>query len=117
MNNELIIKNIEKMNEGCTSKVSDGYHTFDELYDHRMILFSVICNSNKKIAWKSKIHADGTMFNNYFIVGINTKEGQFTYHYQLNHWNKFNVKELEKAPEYDGHLPKDIVRLLSLVDD
>jgi hypothetical protein len=32
---------------------SDGYHTFNELYYHRMILFSVICNQNKSKAWKS----------------------------------------------------------------
>ena len=30
--------------------------------------------------------------------------------------NKFNIKELEKAPEYDGHKPKDVTRLLSLED-
>ena len=30
-------------------KMSDGYHTFEELYHHRMMLFSVICNSNR---WK-----------------------------------------------------------------
>lgn len=24
--------------------LSDGYHTYNELYDHRMILFSIICN-------------------------------------------------------------------------
>lgn len=93
---------------------SDGYHTFDELYHHRMILFSVICNSHKANAWKSKLHHDGTMYDNYFIVGITTKEGDYTYHYHLDYWDYFQVEELDKAPEWDGHKPEDITRLLSL---
>lgn len=32
---------------GGIGEVSDGYHTFNELYHHRAILFSVICNANK----------------------------------------------------------------------
>lgn len=95
-------------------KVSDGYHTFDELYYHRMVLFSIICNQNKDKAWKSKLHSDGTMYDNYFIVGITTDEGDFTYHYEEKYWNWFNVKELARAPEWDGHTSKDIRRLLSL---
>lgn len=96
-------------------QISDGYHTFEELYYHRAILFSVICKQNKGIAWKSKLHDDGTMFDDYFIVGVTTKEGDYTYHYHLDYWSLFNVKELEKAPKWDGHKPKDITRLLTLV--
>ena len=97
------------------SQVSDGYHTFEELYNHRMILFSIICNSYPYRAWKSKLHHDGTMYDNYFIVGINTPEGDFTYHYHLDHWDKFQVKELPNAPEWDGHTSDDILRLYSLL--
>ncbi len=32
-------------------EISDGYHTFDELYYHRMVLFSIICNTYKDKAW------------------------------------------------------------------
>lgn len=94
---------------------SDGYHTFDELYYHRMVLFSIICNQNKNLAWKSMKHHDGTMYENYFIVGISTPEGDYTYHYDIRDWNYFNVKELERAPKWDGHKPSDITRLLTLV--
>lgn len=98
-------------------KVSDGYHTFSELYHHRMVLFSIICNQNKSKAWKSKLHHDGTMFDNYFIVGINTKEGQYSYHYHMECWDYFkNIDEILTAPEWDGHKPSDITRLLSLQD-
>lgn len=109
--------NVQLRDAGISRKgISDGYHTFDELYYHRMVLFSIICNQNKERAWKARQHHDGTMFDGNFIVGIDTKEGQYTYHYHLKFWHNFNVKELEKAPEYDGHKPSDITRLLSLLN-
>lgn len=103
-------------NVNSKQEISDGYHTFEELYYHRMVLFSVICNQNKSRAWKSWFHDDGTMFDNYFIVGISTSEGQYTYHYHKSEWDCFNVKEIDYAPEWDGHEPKDITRLMSLLD-
>jgi hypothetical protein len=100
-------------------KTSDGYHTFDELYYHRMILFSVICNQNKRMSWKSKKHFDDKkdpMYDGYFIVGIETPLGQYSYHYKKEYWHLFDVKEIPNAPEWDGHKPEDVVRLLSLVN-
>ena len=102
---------------GGIGEISDGYHTFNELYYHRMILFSVICNMNRSKAWKSWKHHDGSMYNDYFIVGIDTPEGQYSYHYHKEHWDRFNVEELENAPEWDGHEPKDINRLISLIQE
>jgi hypothetical protein len=106
-------------NTGCTvtsnGDISDGYHTFTELYHHRAVLFSVICTAFQKVAWKSWQHADGTMFDDFFIVGVTTPDGNYTYHYKKQYWPLFNVKELEFAPEWDGHQPKDVDRLLSLV--
>ncbi|MEJ8785072.1 WDGH domain-containing protein [Peptoniphilus sp. HCN-40583] len=107
---------LERMRDaGITRKdISDGYHTFGELCYHRMILFSVILNKNAEIAWKARKHHDGTMFDGDFICGIETPQGQYTYHYGIEYWGLFRVKELEFAPEYDGHKPGDVVRLLSL---
>ena len=96
-------------------EVSDGSHTFNELYDHRMILFAIICDQNERNAWKSRRHNDGTMLNNYFIVGIKTPNGQFTYHYHKGYWEYFNVKTLDYAPKWDGHTAKDVRRLFSLL--
>lgn len=109
------IKDLENDNKLDTNDISDGSHTFEELYYHRMILFSIICEMFKESAWKSKLHEDGTMFDNYFIVGISTPEGDYSYHYSMEYWNTFNVIELVTAPEYDGHQPDDIDRLLSLL--
>lgn len=97
--------------------VSDGHHTFDELYSHRAVLFSVICNQNLDVAWKSKFHYDGTMYDDMFIVGIKTPTGNMSYHYNNNRWGLFSkVKEIDYAPEYDGYTPKEsLERLLSIL--
>ena len=94
-------------------EVSDGYHTFNELYHHRAVLLSVICNHDSKLCWKSKKHHDGTMFDRMFIVGINTPYGPVTYHYDIEpYWNYFIVEELDKAPEWDGHTSSDAINRL-----
>lgn len=112
---ELINEHFELVDKLRAGEISDGYHTFNELYYHRAVLFSVICNQNKDIAWKSKLHSDGTMYDEMFIVGITTPQGQYSYHYNLILWSLFDVNELDKAPEYDGHQPKDIERLKSIL--
>lgn len=93
-----------------TGETSDGYHTFNELYHHRAVLFSVICNDSPTQAWKSKLHHDGTMYDGMFIVGIETPDGQATYHYDIEpYWEMFNVQELPQAPEWDGHTPAQAI--------
>lgn len=115
---QLINEHFELKEQIKNGTLSDGYHTFNELYDHRAILFSIICNQNKAIAWKSKKHDDGTMFDGMFIVGIKTPLGQYTYHYDIKpYWEMFDVEELENAPKWDGHQPKDIDRLFSINDN
>lgn len=97
---------------------SDGYHTFNELYHHRAVLFSVIVENFADRAWKSKLHADGTMYEGMFIVGIETPDGQATYHYDVvPYWNLFRCKEVDRAPEWDGHTPDQAIeRIGKLVD-
>ena len=96
-------------------EVDDGSHTFNELYYHRMMLFLMVCRMFKDKAWKSWKHHDMTMYEDYFIVGIFTPEGQFTYHYHKEYWDLFDVKERMFAPLYDGHTSDDITRLFSLL--
>ena len=99
-----------------TGEVSDGYHTFNELYHHRAILFSVICNDHKELAWKSKQHNDPNepMYNGMFVVGIETPQGQATYHYDINpYWGMFDVKELERAPKWDGHTSEQAIKRIA----
>jgi hypothetical protein len=104
--------------------VSDGYHTMHELYKHRMALNIALFHLWNRISrnggpspivLKSKLHSDGTMFPDYFIVMAITKFGQISYHYRMKHWNKFEIPEVERAPAYDGHTSMDVYeRLLEL---
>ena len=104
-----------------TGETSDGYHTFNELYHHRAVLFSVIVKAFPDHAWKSRKHHDGSMYDGMFIVGIETPDGQATYHYDVDpYWDMFKCKELEYAPEWDGHTPAqaiDRIGKLELVQD
>lgn len=86
------------------SKISDGYHTFNELYEHRHTLFALACKNYN--GWKSKLHSDGTMFEGWFIAGIDTPNGQAAYHLPMAWWDRYDCKELERAPEWDGHTPE-----------
>lgn len=96
--------------------ISDTHHTFRDLYRHRMILTKIIAESYPQYAWKSKQHHDGSMFDGDFIVGFTTPKGQYSYHYKLENWDFFDVPVLDRAPEYDGHQPNDIDRLISLLN-
>lgn len=99
----------------------DGVHTMSELYFHRMFLFSTICklaSSEGVFCFRSKLHDDGTMFENFFIVGIRTSKGDYSYHYHIKYWDYFDCcDELERAPKWDGVAADDLVRLYDLVKD
>jgi len=96
--------------------VSDGFHTFRELYYQRMMLFAAIVKQNKDKAWKSLRHEDGELCfgGGWFIVGIDTPEGSYTYHYETNFYSLFACEELKCGKHWDGHTEKDVARLLSL---
>ena len=99
--------------------LSDGYHTFNDLYYQRAILFAIIVNQNKDKAWKSFKHEDGKhCFDSngeWFIVGIDTPKGSYTYHFERKYWDLFWCETLECAKHWDGHTDKDVTRLLSLL--
>lgn len=112
-----IIKTQKENDDNFSAKgVSDGYHTFDELYHGRMVMSALICNTYADVSWKSKQHDDGTMFDDSFIVGTETPEGSYTNHYPLKYWDMFKVIELEYARPWDGHTAADIGRLMSLLN-
>lgn len=100
---------------GQFSNVSDGYHTFGELYEHRAALMAALMASHPHLSWRALKHHDGTMFDNEtFIVGMQLPGiGQVSYHYNVSKWDWFaGVRTLEFAPEYDGHTPDETVHRL-----
>lgn len=109
--------------EDTRGQLSDGYHTFDELYEHRIILFIALChvitNSANTpvpdyVPWKSRKHSDGSEWDGWFVAGIGKEKGSMlTYHLPNRLWNKIWVEELTTAPEFDGHTPTDVLKRLS----
>ena len=103
---------------GCeTNKISDGYHTFEQLYEHRITLYIALCNMLRDCdnhVWKSKKHSDGTEWAGWFVLGIGDVSGeQITYHLPLSKWDQCYFTELDQAPEFDGHSSEDVLNRIS----
>jgi hypothetical protein len=96
--------------------ISDGYHTFKDLYDYRMAYNALWVNeihrngnSEKYKLHKSLKHHDGEpcFGGGWFIVSLKLPTGQISNHYKIKHWDLFKIPEYEKSIlEYDGHTPE-----------
>jgi hypothetical protein len=97
-----------------TGSISDGYHTFDELYEHRFFLYLAFLRACPLVAWKSRYHADGTMYDGWFIVGAELPDGQISYHLPLRLWELTHfLEEVPCAPAWDGHTADDVLKRLA----
>lgn len=105
MGNTLIIP-------GEVGQASDGYHTFDELYEHRIVLFMALMHSHPGLSWKSWQHSDGSMFDGWCIAGMELPTGPITYHLPSRVWTELRIMERSQAPVWDGHTPADVLTRL-----
>lgn len=114
--NEIPAADVRPVPKGGIGEMSDGYHTFNGLYYQRMVLFAALVKAHKDKAWKSRKHEDGELCfgGGWFIVGIDTPEGGYTYHYEEKDWGLFDCVELPVGRHWDCHTEKDVTRLLSL---
>lgn len=123
--------NIVKLAGEDDMQVSDGYHTMDELYEHRVTLWIALCRmqatraniaedemltGESKVVWRSKNHSDGepAFGGTWFVLGIGDEKGkQITYHLPLSRWDETEFAvTLTKAPEFDGHTSADVLERL-----
>ena len=109
-------------------EVSDGYHTFTELYEHRCTLWITLCRALKllnvnrssrpePVVWRSRAHSDGSQMVGWFVLGFGQLQGeQITYHLPEVRWEETSwAQTWDKAPEYDRHTSDDVLeRLKSL---
>jgi hypothetical protein len=102
--------------EETTGDISDGYHTFKELYEFRKLYNALLFNEWYKQGLydvhKSRLHYDGEpcFDGKYFIVVATLPTGQISNHYPLQDWKLFQVRETPKAEaKYDGHTANDVV--------
>lgn len=95
--------------------VSDGHHTFGELYDHRNLLFIWLCRTlheTKNLTyqiWRKPVE-DG-----WFLMGIGFDAGkQITYHLPEHLWQHTNFLSDVDAADYkfDGHTSREVIKRL-----
>jgi hypothetical protein len=101
----------------ATSDVSDGHHTFGELYDFRNLLFVIILQTHPLASWRAAKNADGSLWDGWFVAGINRAPGeQITFHLPLRLWHSLDMIETHDVnPYFDGHTSSDVLdRLKSL---
>lgn len=94
--------------------VTDSYHSFEELYAHRILLFIALMKGSPEISWKSRNHNDGTSYDGWFIAGMHLPSGDITYHISDKFWGMLqNINTLEKSPPWDGHTSEEVIRRLN----
>lgn len=128
-----IQKGIDDTPSDVRGNYSDGFHTFNELYEFRKIynaaLFNEWASEGKRHLtdeWipdlikydvhKSRKHHDGELCfgGGWFIVVAILPTGQISNHYEAKDWDLFQIPEVEKAKyEFDGHTPQDVINRLS----
>jgi hypothetical protein len=115
------IKNYDKKQKffyDSMGNVSDGYHTFNELYEFRMLynaaLFNELAEKGDSKVHKSYKHSDGELCfgGGWFIVVAYLDGQQISNHYENKDWELFKVEERELADKWDGHTPEDVMQRL-----
>lgn len=106
----------DNLPEVDTDEVGDGYHTFGELYAHRIELWIQLCKLLAKdtMIWRSRLHSDGSAIEGWFVLGYGKQAGeQITYHLPIERWDDCAFAEtLEWAPACDGHSAADVLERL-----
>lgn len=111
----------ERSKEGVKidGETSDGYHTFNELYEFRKLynaaFFNQVSSDHNFNVHKSKKHHDGEecFGGGWFIVMATLPTGQISNHYELKDWDLFDCEGRERAEEWDGHTAKDVAKRLT----
>lgn len=128
-----MLTRIDSLLQKGVGEFSDGYHTFNELYDFRKMYNAVLFNewANQKVGklgddimhftakhdvHKSWRHHDGELCfgGGWFIVVAILPTGQISNHYEAKDWDLFQIPEVEKAKyPFDFHTAKDVLERLS----
>ena len=113
MNTAEINKAISELDS--KDNISDGYHTFKELYEHRCLLFLALCNSHKDYCYWTYRNSDGSEWDNWFLLVLNHPvAGQISYHLPTNLLKNLKtiVEYKDICDDYDGHTSDDVIKRL-----
>lgn len=117
---------INRTDSNQRGQFSDGYHSFNELYEFRKALTAALFNElyesttanfNVHKSWK---HHDGQPCygGGWFIVTANLspfpgyKNDQVSFHYEAKDWDLFKCTEKETGDKWDGHTPAQALQRL-----
>ena len=105
-----------KKGEKFVEENKDAKKQYDAIradYDNAA-LFNMWAAYNYFPVVKSHRHSDGELCfgGGWFIVTATLPTGQISNHYENKEWDLFRCKEVEKAPEWDGHTSKDVLNRL-----
>lgn len=104
--------------EAVDENTSDGYHTFKELYEFRLLynahLFNEWAKQGMYNVHKSTKHSDGEdcFGGGWFIVVATLPDGDISNHYEMKDWDLFHCEIRDKAKEWDGHTSQDVATRL-----
>lgn len=118
---EQALNNVIQSFKPDTNLISDGYHTFGELYEFRKVYNAALFNTwadNKTFpVVKSYKHSDGQLCfgGDWFIVVATLPSGQISNHYELKDWHLFRCEIVEQGPEFDGHTSEDVLERLKKI--
>lgn len=94
-------------------KCSDGYHTFEELYEHRVLLFVALCNLMPAQCHKTWKNFEKESWEGWFILVLHHPvAGQISYHIPEKYWGLCRVKEVIYNHTFDGHNSDDVLNRL-----
>lgn len=134
---EEIQEAVNNLDGRVKAKLSDGYHTYDELYEFRKmynaalfnawakdIQYEIVSNETSVAnipvgplydVYKSFKHHDGEdcFGGGWFIVVAILPTGQISNHYRSEDWDLFKIPETDTAKyPFDGHTPADVLQRL-----
>src|SRR5262245_57656233 len=92
---------------------SDGYHSFNDLYEHRFELFVALMMSNPEISFRAKLNHDGGQYPGWIVAGMWLPNGQVSYHLPERYWDRLDtLPTYERYPNYDVHTSQDVIERL-----
>ncbi len=102
--------------------LSDGYHTFNELYEMRHALWIALCRAieadpsrcHSEHVWRCKLNSDGTAYPGWFLLAITEESGQqLSFHLPLSKWDECDFAHTYEEPQsFDGHTSADVLERL-----
>ena len=88
--------------------ISDGYHTFDELYEHRVLLYILAIKGLPEKAYVKLDHYEGWDCIYQYING-----NQISYHVPVKYRDLYISEcEVDNEHTYDGHTSQDVLNTI-----